>query len=152
MENLIEQNMGLVLTIVNRFNPKTHHDKEAYIQAGRIGLWKALSKFSQAKGSKFSPYAWNPIKWEIIKEIRTASARHNNVSQLDDQYEPECDYTQPFWEWIPNTLTTCEHDIIELRLAGYNFKEISSQLQLSRSNIKKNYNSAIKKIKELNYE
>ena len=47
MEDLIEQNMGLVLTIVNRFNPKSHSDKEAYVQAGRIGLWKALTKFSK---------------------------------------------------------------------------------------------------------
>ena len=50
MEELIEQNMGLVLTIVNRFKPKTVTEKEDYIQAGRIGLWKALMKFSHTRG------------------------------------------------------------------------------------------------------
>ena len=81
MEDLIEQNMGLVLTIVNRFNPKSHHDKEAYIQAGRIGLWKALTKFSENKGSKFSPYAWNPITWEIIKEVKPFKIRYQKNFQ-----------------------------------------------------------------------
>ena len=70
MDDLIEKNMGLVLTVVDKFKPTNQHDKEAYIQAGRIGLWKALTKFSETGGSKFSPYAWNPIRWEIIKEIR----------------------------------------------------------------------------------
>ena len=78
MEDLIEKNMGLVLKIVNRFNPRTQTDRDAYIQAGRIGLWKALLKFSKHGGSKFSPYAWNPIKWEIIKEIRSIAPKKDS--------------------------------------------------------------------------
>ena len=80
MEDLIEKNMGLVLKVVNRFNPKTQADRDAYIQAGRIGLWKALLKFSKHGGSKFSPYAWNPIKWEIIKEIRSMAPKKDSVN------------------------------------------------------------------------
>ena len=45
MQDLIEENMGLVIAIVNRFNPKNSLERERYIQAGRIGLWKALDKF-----------------------------------------------------------------------------------------------------------
>ena len=54
MEELIEKNMGLVLSIVNKFNPKNQTEKEDYIQAGRIGLWKALTKFSKNGGSFIS--------------------------------------------------------------------------------------------------
>ena len=67
MKDLVEENMGLVISIVNRFNPKNLTEREDYIQAGRIGLWKALEKFCEDRGTKFSPYAWNPIRWEIIK-------------------------------------------------------------------------------------
>lgn len=151
MEDLIEQNMGLVLTIVNRFNPKSHHDKEAYIQAGRIGLWKALTKFSKNKGSKFSPYAWNPITWEIIKEIRTLTPKHKFV-QGGNYGLPESYRQSPFWELLPPTLTSPELQIIELRLEGHNFKEIANKLNRSRSDIKKNFQAAIKKIKEVNHE
>ena len=151
MEDLIEQNMGLVRTIVNRFNPKNHHDKEAYIQAGRIGLWKALTKFSKNKGSKFSPYAWNPITWEIIKEIRTSTPKHKFV-QSDNYGLPETYHSSPFWELLPPTLTSPELQIIELRLEGHNFKEISSKLNRSRSDIKNHFQSAIKKIQDVHYE
>ena len=136
MEDLIEQNMGLVLTIVNRFNPQTHQDKEAYIQAGRIGLWKALSKFSKHKGSKFSPYAWNPITWEIIKEIRTLTPKHKFVQSDNYGLLQDC-HPSPFWELLPPNLTSPELQIIELRREGHNFKEIANKLSRSRSDIKK---------------
>ena len=156
MEDLIEKNMGLVLKVVNRFNPKTQADRDAYIQAGRIGLWKALLKFSKHGGSKFSPYAWNPIKWEIIKEIRAAKSKTFNLSGGDhtDIKEQSVDRTNhsPFWEYIPSSLNKIESEIIQLRLEGYNIKEISTKLKRNRSNIKKNYQSAIGKIRKVNDE
>ena len=151
MDDLIDKNMGLVLTIVNRFNPQTPNDKEAYIQAGRIGLWKALSKFSKSGGSKFSPYAWNPITWEIIKEIRTLTPKVACIT-IDQNIHPELDNNSPFWEMLPNTLTATELEIIELRQAGYNFKEMAAKLNCSRSYIKKYFHTAITKIKEVNHE
>ena len=62
MDYLIEQNMGLVVSVVNSFNPAGQEEKEQYIQAGRIGLWKALQKHDPSK-SALSTYAWNPIRW-----------------------------------------------------------------------------------------
>ena len=70
MEDKIEANMGLVVSVVNSFNPKSDEEREEYIQAGRIGLWKALQKYDPNRGCKFSPYARNPIRWEIIKIIK----------------------------------------------------------------------------------
>ena len=72
MEDKIEANMGLVVSVVNSFNPKSDEEREEYIQAGRIGLWKALQKYDPDRGCKFSPYARNPIRWEIIKTINSA--------------------------------------------------------------------------------
>tara|TARA_R100000306_G_C4305128_1_gene107211 strand:- start:19 stop:486 length:468 start_codon:yes stop_codon:yes gene_type:complete len=155
MEELIEKNMGLVLSIVSKFNPRNQTEKDDYIQAGRIGLWKALNKFSKNGGSKFSPYAWNPIRWEIIKEIRTSKAKYNTVSVDEcNQYTDikEDPKTSTFWELLPSNLTQAESQVIELRLEGYNFKEISSKLNRHRSQIKKIFYSAIGKIRETNYE
>ena len=158
MEELIEQNMGLVLTIVNRFKPKTVTEKEDYIPAGRIGLWKALMKFSHTRGCKFSPFAWNPITWEIIKEIRTInSAKKTYDSSVLQSHSviPKVDVMGttdplPFWEMLPSTLTTNESQVIQLRLEGYNFKEISHKLNCNRSHIKKYFHNAVNKIRETN--
>ena len=152
MDDLIEQNMGLVLTVVNKFNPKNQTEKDAYVQAGRIGLWKALCKFSTSGGSKFSPYAWNPIRWEIIKEIRAINGKNlNNLSPIEaHQDQPDLDNTNTFWEWMPTTLTAAEENVITLKLEGHTFKDISTKLNLQRANVKKIFDSAVNKIRETN--
>ncbi len=156
MDDLIEENMGLVLTVVDRFKPKNQQDKEAYIQAGRIGLWKALTKFSENGGSKFSPYAWNPIRWEIIKEIRSTLGKHKHTDINEYDRDAETIYSQNkapvlvFDDLLPDNLTDLELKIIMLRREGYNFKEISNTLNRHRSNIKKLYDSATYKIRESN--
>ncbi|MAF24215.1 hypothetical protein CL634_01310 [bacterium] len=152
MEELIEKHMGLVISIVNRFNPKNQTEKDDYIQAGRIGLWKALTKFSKTGGSKFSPYAWNPIKWEIIKEIRSAKSKHDSMSPEDCEHYYGVKNSAPFWELVPSSLTPAERQVVQLRREGYNFKEISSELDCHRSRIKKIFQSAIKKIRDTNNE
>lgn len=155
MEELIEKNMGLVLSIVSKFNPKNLTEKDAYIQAGRIGLWKALTKYSKNGGSKFSPYAWNPIRWEIIKEIRSAKTKTPNLSggdYVDFDQEAKSHNHSPFWELIPASLSQTESQVIQLRLEGYNFKEISAKLDCNRSHIKQIFRSAITKIRETNNE
>jgi DNA-directed RNA polymerase specialized sigma subunit len=53
MEDKIEANMGLVVSVVNSFNPKSDEERDEYIQAGRIGLWKALQKYDPNRGCKF---------------------------------------------------------------------------------------------------
>ena len=151
MRDLVEENMGLVISIVNRFNPKNTTERDDFIQAGRIGLWKAIDKFCETRGSKFSPYAWNPIRWEIMKEIRS-SMKHKHVPLNMDDDDSLGTYTdsESFWELIPSSLTEEEREIIRLRLEGNNYKEISMSLGCSRALVKKQFNSAIKKIRDNN--
>ena len=152
MEELIEKNMGLVLSIVNKFNPKNQTEKEDYIQAGRIGLWKALTKFSKNGGSKFYPYAWNPIRWEIIKEIRSVKNKHASMRIEDESQHPSSHVETFFWEYIPSSLNSKERQVIELRLEGYNFKEIAAEMRCHRSHIKKIFHRATSKIRDTNDE
>ena len=153
MKDLVEENMGLVISIVNRFNPKNLTEIEDYIQGGRIWLWKALEKFCEDRGTKFSPYAWNPIRWEIIKEIRSSMKHKHLPLNLESDDSIGTYITQEsFWELVPPTLTAEEKRVIALRLEGNNFKEISSELDVNRSSVKRLFNSAIKKIRDNNDE
>lgn len=151
MEDLIEQNMGLVVSIVNSFNPKSDEERDDYIQAGRIGLWKAIKKYNPNKGCKFSPYARNPIRWEIIKVINHKEKVNNNcisnelISDLLDMKNDE-----NFWEYLPETLTQEEKDVIMLRRMGHNFSEICKNIGRGRHYTKKLFINAVEKMREAN--
>jgi len=151
MKDLVEENMGLVISIVNRFNPKNITERDDFIQAGRIGLWKAIDKFCENRGTKFSPYAWNPIRWEIMKEIRSSMKhKHLPLDFENDDIAGSYLEVESFWELVPPNLTDEEVEVIKLRLEGNNFKEISMKLDCSRTLVKKFFDNAIKKIRDNN--
>lgn len=147
MDDVIEQNMGLVASVVNSFKPRNHVEKEDYMQAGRIGLWKALKKHDPSKAA-LSTYAWNPIRWEIIKEIKSIKA--DRYCAISDIKIPEYKVKSEFWENYPNSLTDEECELIDLRRMGYTLEEISNIAGRGRSYIKRRIYSGIQKIRECN--
>ena len=68
-ETLVEENMGLVYTIVRRCAGRGH-EMEDLIQIGSIGLIKAIDKFNSAFDVKFSTYAVPMIAGEIKRFLR----------------------------------------------------------------------------------
>ena len=68
-EKLISDNLGLVWSIVRRFEHRGH-DKEELFQIGCIGLMKAIDKFEIAYEVKFSTYAVPMIAGEIKRFLR----------------------------------------------------------------------------------
>lgn len=68
-EQLIEENMGLVFTVVRRFLGRGC-EREDLIQIGSIGLMKAIDKFDLAFEVKFSTYAVPMITGEIQRFLR----------------------------------------------------------------------------------
>ena len=57
---------------------------------------------------------------------------------------------ESFWELIPSSLTSDEEKVINARREGYNFKEIADILKVNRSQVKKLFDSALKKIRDNN--
>lgn len=73
-ENLmVEQNMGLVYSIVKRFSGRGY-EAEDLIQIGAIGLIKAVKKFNPEFNVQFSTYAVPMITGEIKRHIRDDGA------------------------------------------------------------------------------
>ena len=147
MDDLIETNMGLVVSVVNSFHPKSSREKEDYIQAGRIGLWKALEKHDPQK-SALSTYAWNPIRWEIIKEIKSIKA--NRYFSITEDKSPAYNTPETLWEHSPDSLSSEESELIGLRKMGYTLQEIADILGKGRSYVKRVIYKAIHKIREGN--
>lgn len=71
---LIEDNINLVYTMVNRYFQKYAYDDD-FIQEGMLGLIKASDKFNPEKGVKFSTYACNCIRNKFIDYINRQNKR-----------------------------------------------------------------------------
>ena len=147
MDQLIEENMGLVVSVVNSFKPKNATERDDYTQAGRIGLWKAIAKYQVEKGAALSTYAWNPIRWEIIKEIKSLKkGRYLTLSSEPDGYNSK----ESFWEICPSNISDEECHLLELRRMGYKLDEVCQIIGRSKSYVKKTRYGAIHKIRESN--
>ncbi len=68
-DRLVEENMGLVWSIVRRFANRGY-ELEELSQVGAMGLVKAVQKFDTAFGVKFSTYAVPMIMGEIKRFLR----------------------------------------------------------------------------------
>jgi RNA polymerase sporulation-specific sigma factor len=68
-EQMVEENMGLVFTIVRRFQGRGC-EWEDLVQIGSIGLLKAIDKFDSSYDVKFSTYAVPMISGEIQRYLR----------------------------------------------------------------------------------
>jgi RNA polymerase sporulation-specific sigma factor len=66
---LVENNIGLVWSIVRRFQNRGH-DMDDLFQIGSIGLIKAIKKFDMSYNVKFSTYAVPMIIGEIKRFLR----------------------------------------------------------------------------------
>lgn len=68
-EQLVTENMGLVYSMVKRFENRGH-EREELVQIGSIGLLKAVDQFDCSYDVKFSTYAVPVICGEIRRFLR----------------------------------------------------------------------------------
>ena len=145
MDELIEQNMGLVVSIVNSFGPKNHTEHEDLMDAGRIGLWKALKKYDKSNGL-ISTYAWRPIRWSIIREIKNRKSFLN----IDNIASPTIESSEKIWECYLDDMTEEEKTLLELRQHGYKFHEICDIVNETPSKVKNKFYKLVKRLREAN--
>lgn len=75
LNQLMEMHDGLVHTVVRRQVLGDLPYAEA-LQAGRIGLWRAILRFDPGRGCAFSTYAW----WSIVHHVWRAVKVHRRQS------------------------------------------------------------------------
>ena len=85
-ETLVEENMGLVYTIVKRFAGRGH-EMEDLVQIGSIGLIKAIDNFDTSYDVKLSTYACPMIEGEIKRYLRDNNSIRISRSIKDLAYK-----------------------------------------------------------------
>ena len=149
LDSLIEQNMGLVVKVAKSFNPRTEDELDEYVQIGRIAAWEAIQKHDPSR-AKLSTLIWHYCRWQILRHLKK-----NNKSEMQlDENMPLPDNLKPgsaIWEYIPETLTVKEMNVIKLRLQRYSFTDIGQELGgYSRGWANNTYKTALKKITDAN--
>lgn len=137
----IESNFGLIFYQVKKHSPTRVTDIEDYFQVGCIALLSALKNYDESKGN-WSTYASRAIHRAILKEKRRFT---DSVRRL---YDKPVKTTENLYEYIPNTLTLTEKEIIYLRLEGFSFEEIGNKYNLTKQRISQILNKIFIKIRE----
>ncbi len=141
-DQIINENMGLVKSIVSQFNPKNPTEFDDLKQAGMIGLMKAIRKFDSTRGNRFTTYAYYYVLGEIKDFIRQEQFSH--LSQ-DRSCVPVSKPYTTVTEYLDN-LSDIEQNIVNMRLEGYTFLEISNKLGYSATWIHQVYKQMIDRI------
>ena len=155
-ERLVNENVGLVVHLARSFSPKNSVDFDEYVQAGRIGLWKAIKKHDPSKG-KLSSIAWNSIRWEIIRVIKKESRFSSRHFMLEEcKYGSSGNSYRPneyLWEYCSDNLTSEEKAILKMKKEGFTVAEICENMGIkNKSHINGKYKSAKEKIRNKNNE
>jgi RNA polymerase sigma factor (sigma-70 family) len=108
------------------------------LQAGRIGLWRAILHFDPQRGTAFSTYAWTSIMHHVWREVKVAGRAHSRA--LEYLVLDECvlwlqGTTEPVQAWQASAIRSALWDLItrlpeRLRLVVLARYELTGQPQV----------------------
>ena len=140
---IIENNIGLVISIVNKRNINNNFDSEDMESIGFIALCNAVDTYDYNKNIAFSTYAYRCINNAILNYLRTLKKKSREVT-LDNQIisvddESEDIINKYFLSELITGLSHRDQEIIKLYYGFYNRrysqKEISIIMNISISGI-----------------
>jgi len=79
LAQLMAAHEGLVHAVVRRQVLGCLPFAEA-VQAGRIGLWRAILAFDPQRGTAFSTYAWTSMMHHVWREVKLATRLHGQAA------------------------------------------------------------------------
>ena len=171
-DELVKQNLGLVGLVVKDI-VKGNQDRDDLFQIGSIGLIKAANGFDETKNIKFTTYAAQCIRNEILMEFRRQGGKSRNAPTLSfeapikennegkklvvgdmivDQkqnFEEQKELIEMLEEvlnYIINKLDFKERYIVLCRAGGITQDELAEQLQVSQSFTSRIEKNSIKKL------
>ena len=101
VEQAMEQHDGLVHAFIRRQGGGAISYEEA-LQAGRIGLWRAIEGYDPTRGTTFSTYAWVAIRRRICR-------RADELSR-----EPRIELKEIAASWVtPDPVVEVEEKLIQ---------------------------------------
>ena len=145
MKKLIEDNMGLVYFVLNRYFPSYRGDEDL-IQCGMVGLCQAAQSWDESKSS-FSSYATKGIYHSMLSEFRNRK-KHYNILSLDypvESSDGECSFGDLCagdedvdfvdFESFYSALSPSQKQIVDWKMAGLSGRDIAKKLGVSHQTV-----------------
>jgi RNA polymerase sigma factor (sigma-70 family) len=85
------------------------------LQAGRIGLWRAILGFDPQRGTAFSTYAWTSIMHQVWREVKLAERAHSRAMEvlaLDEAFSSMPGATDPAQAWEAAAVRSAFWDLV----------------------------------------
>lgn len=146
-EKLIHQNYGLVVSQALCF--LNDNNFEDYIQAGLIGLLKAIRTHDKNKAI-FSTFASICIKNAISTMNKKINKIGNSEFRCVLEQDKTSDKKEDIGDYLPDFLSEENKFIVKLRIQGYTNSEIGSFISCSKEDIKCKIELIIKLLQEHN--
>jgi RNA polymerase sigma factor (sigma-70 family) len=85
------------------------------LQAGRIGLWRAILHFDPQRGAAFSTYAWTCIMHRVWREVKLAERAQDQAGKhlpLSEAASSICEEGDPAHAWAASAVSSALWDLI----------------------------------------
>lgn len=85
------------------------------VQAGRIGLWRAILGYDPQRGTAFSTYAWISIMHHIWREVKRAERSHSQTAgslPVDEALYSAPEATDPARAWEASAIQSALWDLV----------------------------------------
>ena len=144
---LIREHYGLVVSQALYLLDNSNF--EDYIQAGLIGLLKAIRTYIEGK-SKFSTYASICIRNEMSKLKKKLS--RSDLTNKMEEFETQFPYNskEAILDYLPESFPEEYKFIIKLRLQGYTNKEISEHTLNTKNEVSEKISLIIQILRDAN--
>jgi RNA polymerase sigma-70 factor (ECF subfamily) len=131
-DELLHRYRGLLFTLCSRFRHRGL-DTDDLIQEAAISLWRARERLLALSGPAQAALTWKVARNAVIDALRRIE---DSVALPESYDEREEDNTlvDELHEVISH-LDEPDRTIVTMKLEGYSYKEISSQLGLTEKNV-----------------
>jgi RNA polymerase sigma factor (sigma-70 family) len=85
------------------------------VQAGRIGLWRAILGYDPQRGTAFSTYAWISIMHHVWREVKRAERSHSQTAgslPVDEGLYSVPEATDPARSWEASAIQSALWDLV----------------------------------------
>ena len=150
-KDVLNQFEPMIYACIRKLHIYKNHD--AFLQVGRIGLWKAWQRYDSSKGD-FAPFAYRSIYGSLLDELKKA-ANEENILPAEDQLL-EILLNKPAESSVDSEdlinalsqLNLAEQQLIQLLFVErISLDEVALQFGITKAGVKKKRERTLQKLK-----